>query len=145
MKRMPIGSRVSGISRSSDPSEPPASASLCRFCYSSEGALIAPCMCRGSNEWVHLACLRQWQTAVVLAQPTHPKYQTSIDTVCGICLEPFSGPGIAQSRHAQILEYAGGAEMARLVAPGSLLVSSRESGRDSVELAAAAPRERLRA
>jgi hypothetical protein len=26
-----------------------AAASMCRFCFSSEGALISPCMCRGSN------------------------------------------------------------------------------------------------
>ena len=28
---------------------------------SSEGELISPCMCKGSNEWVHLECLRAWQ------------------------------------------------------------------------------------
>ena len=30
------------------------------FCFSSEGELICRA-CRGSNEWVHLECLRQWQ------------------------------------------------------------------------------------
>jgi len=125
-----------------------SSASVCRFCFSSEGELISPCMCRGSNEWVHLSCLKAWQKAVVLMQPTHPKYQTKIDEICSVCCEPFSGPGIlprGSARHAQILEYVGGAEIAALVAPGNFLVSTRESSRENLELAAAHPeiRERL--
>ena len=119
-------------------------ASVCRFCYGSEGQLISPCMCRGSSEFLHLECLKTWQRSVVLAQPTHPKYQTSIDTVCNVCLEPFTGPGIATSRHEQILEYVGGAEIASLVAPGNLLVSTRESSRENVELMAAHPEIRAR-
>ena len=80
-------------------------ASVCRFCFTSEGDLISPCMCKGSNEWVHLECLRKWQKEVVLSQPTHPKYHTDIDKVCNICLEPFTGVGIPPSRHSQILKY----------------------------------------
>jgi hypothetical protein len=75
----------------------------------------------------------------VLQQPTHPKYQTNIDTVCNVCLEPFQGAGVAASRHEQILEYVGGREIAALVAPGNLLVSTRESSRENVELMAAHP------
>jgi ubiquitin-conjugating enzyme E2 J2 len=116
------------------------SASVCRFCFSSEGELISPCMCRGSNEWVHLTCLKEWQKAVVLTQPTHPKYQTNIDEVCNVCCEPFQGPGIAKSnRREQILAYVGGAKIAALVAPGNLLISTREASRENLELAAAHP------
>lgn len=111
-----------------------ASASTCRFCFSTEGELISPCMCKGSNgacgalrcscapapahrarpsfpraEWVHLECLRAWQRSVVLTQPTHPKYQTNVDAVCNVCLEPFTGAGAPRSRHEQVLEYLGGA------------------------------------
>ncbi len=75
-----------------------ASASVCRFCFSSDGTLISPCMCRGTNEWLHLECLKQWQKAVVLSQPTHPKYQTNIDEVCNVCCEPFQGPGITTGK-----------------------------------------------
>ena len=96
-------------------------------------------MCKGSNEWVHLECLRTWQRTVVLTQPTHPKYQTSIDTVCNVCLEPFTGPGIPRSRHEQILEYVGGAQIAALVRAGNLLVTTRESSRENLELIAAHP------
>jgi erythromycin esterase-like protein/ubiquitin-protein ligase len=111
-----------------------AAASVCRFCFSAEGELVSPCACRGSNEWLHLECLRQWQKTVVLTQPTHPKYQTNIDTVCNVCLEPFTGPGILRSRHEQIFEFVGGAEIARLVEAGNLLVSTRESSRENLEL-----------
>lgn len=101
---------------------------------------MAPCMCRGTNEWLHLECLKQWQKQVVLSQPTHPKYQTNIDEVCNICCEPFQGPGIEKSgRRAQILQYVGGAQIAALVAPGNLLVSTREASRENLELAAAHP------
>ena len=60
-------------------------------------------------EWVHLECLRAWQRSVVLTQPTHPKYQTNVDAVCNVCLEPFTGAGAPRSRHEQVLEYLGGA------------------------------------
>ena len=111
----------------------------CRFCFSSEGDLISPCMCRGSNEWVHLTCLREWQKNVLLTQSTHPKYQTSIDRICNVCLEPFSGKGIPQSRREGILKYLGGSSttgtsVASLVSPGNLLVSTRDSSRENLEL-----------
>jgi erythromycin esterase-like protein/ubiquitin-protein ligase len=116
------------------------SASVCRFCFSSEGVLIAPCMCKGSNEFLHLECLRAWQRQVVLSQPTHPKYTTNIDEVCGVCCEPFVGEGVPKaSRHAQIVEFVGGAEVAALIAPGNLLVTTREASRENLEIAAAHP------
>jgi hypothetical protein len=95
-------------------------------------------MCKGSNEWVHLACLRKWQKEVVLSSPTHPKYHTHIDRVCNICLEPFAGVGIPPSRHERMVQYTG-AELAALVRPGNLLVSSREGSRENLELVAAHP------
>ena len=51
---------------------------------------------------------------VVLTQPTHPKYHTKIDSVCNVCLEPFTGVGEPPSRHEQILAYTG-AELAALI------------------------------
>ena len=116
-----------------------AQESVCRFCFSSEGELISPCMCRGSNEWVHLECLRQWQKNVLLTQSTHPKYQTSIDRICNVCLEPFTGKGIPLSRHEQIMSYLGGDDIARMVRPGNLLVSTRDSSRENLELIAQHP------
>jgi len=108
--------------------------SVCRFCMSPDGELISPCMCRGSNEWVHVTCLRQWQTNVLLTQSTHPKYQTSIDRICNVCLEPFTGKGIPTSRHEQIMNYLGGSDLSNAVSPGNLLVSTRSSSRENLEL-----------
>lgn len=44
----------------------------CRFCLAEGEDLVAPCECRGSQRWVHLSCLRRWQRAVLVTQPTHP-------------------------------------------------------------------------
>ena len=112
--------------------------SVCRFCFTSEGELVSPCMCKGTNEWVHLECLRTWQKSVVLTQPTHPKYQTDIHRVCNVCLEPFTGVGIPPSRHEQMVAYTG-AELAALIVPGNLLVTSRDSSREKLELMAKHP------
>ena len=130
---------IAACSRAQSEEEVGAQESVCRFCFSSEGELISPCMCRGSNEWVHLECLRQWQKNVVLTQSTHPKYQTSIDRICNVCLEPFTGKGIPISRHEQIMSYVGGEEIARMVKAGNLLVSTRESSRENLELIAQHP------
>ena len=88
---------------------------------------------KGTNEWVHLECLRKWQKSVLLNQSTHPKYQTSIDRICNVCLEPFQGIGVAPSRHEQIVKYTG-AQIVSLVKRGNLLVSTRESSRENLDL-----------
>lgn len=61
----------------------------CRYCLVDSGDLVAPCECKGSGQWVHLSCLRQWQKSVLLTQSTHPKYQTRIDEICNsaVCLK----------------------------------------------------------
>ena len=60
------------------------SSQACRSCLVDSGDLVAPCECKGSGQWVHLGCLRQWQKSVLLTQSTHPKYQTRIDEICGL-------------------------------------------------------------
>lgn len=117
--------------------------SVCRFCFNSGGELLSPCMCKGTNEWVHLECLRTWQKQVLLDQPTHPKYHTKIDQVCNVCLEPFTGIGEAPDRHEMMVSYTG-AELAAMVTPGNLLVSSRDSSREKLELMAKHPEIRGR-
>ncbi len=40
----------------------------CRFCFDSSTAqspLVSPCGCRGSQQWVHVHCLRSWQACVL--------------------------------------------------------------------------------
>ena len=48
----------------------------CRYCFEDTGELISPCNCEGSNKYVHRECLAKWQYNSILAQSTHPKYQT---------------------------------------------------------------------
>lgn len=121
-------------SNSSAPQE-----SVCRICFSSDGELISPCSCTGSNQFVHLECLREWQKNVLLNENTHPKYRNNADCICQTCLQPFSGPGIPPSRHETILKYAGGEQISKLIAPGNLLVSSREKSLEYVQLMQAHP------
>eukprot|EP00834_Sanchytrium_tribonematis_P003751 NODE_156_length_15158_cov_0.791553.p8 type:complete len:194 gc:universal NODE_156_length_15158_cov_0.791553:14238-14819(+) len=35
----------------------------CRICYDSENQeeLISPCLCKGSQKWVHVECLNEWR------------------------------------------------------------------------------------
>eukprot|EP00039_Didymoeca_costata_P029127 m.23396 g.23396 ORF g.23396 m.23396 type:complete len:617 (-) comp7494_c0_seq4:292-2142(-) len=110
---------------SGDSNEP-----VCRFCFVGEN-LIAPCECKGSNEFVHLECLRKWQKSVLLTQSTHPKYQTEIDKICGVCQTPFKVA--MKSRHEAIVEYTG-KQVIAMVKVGSLIVSSRESSESNLEL-----------
>ena len=35
----------------------------CRICLESEGELVSPCECRGSQRGVHLACLERWHVS----------------------------------------------------------------------------------
>lgn len=120
-----------------------SSGRACRFCLTGDDEtpdepLIAPCKCKGSNKWVHLSCLRAWQKEVLCTQSTHPKYQTSIDRVCNVCLEPFTGEGIPKSRYEQLITLTG-AGIAGLVVSGNLLVATRESSRQNLQLMAKHP------
>ncbi|CAD7947621.1 unnamed protein product [Amoebophrya sp. A120] len=104
----------------------------CRYCLSGEGELVAPCDCKGTNQYVHLQCLRQWQKSVLLTQSTHPKFQTRIDAICNICEKPFKGPFRPKDRAQAVLEFAG-AEMAQKLKKGHLLVSSEKESQESAE------------
>jgi len=105
----------------------------CRFCLVDSGELISPCSCKGSSQWVHLACLRQWQKSVLLTQSTHPRYQTRIDEICNVCDEPFKDEFKPRSRHDQFLDYTG-EDIPKLIQKGNLLVSSRVKSEKNSEL-----------
>ena len=34
----------------------------CPFCFGSGGEMIAPCVCRGTLQWVHRTCVNQWRS-----------------------------------------------------------------------------------
>merc|ERR1719343_1636076 len=108
------------------------------------GDLVSPCACKGTGEFVHVACLRQWQKSVVLTQPTHPKYQTQIDEICNICETPFKDAYKPASRRDVIMQYLkgdDGPEIADLVRVGNLLVSSRTKSARGIELVERAGRQ----
>ena len=56
-------SLMSSSDMSDDTTEEEEPEVRCRFCFQDElcGDLIAPCACTGSQEYVHLKCLRMWQ------------------------------------------------------------------------------------
>ena len=57
---------------------------VCRFCFEAgEGKLIAPCACSGSQEWVHIPCLRKWQKATMRAGHGH-------EAICSVCQTPYA-------------------------------------------------------
>ena len=105
----------------------------CRYCLVDSGDLVAPCECKGSGQWVHLSCLRQWQKSVLLTQSTHPKYQTRIDEICNVCERPFKEEFKPRSRREALLEYTG-EELPRLIQKGNLLASSRPKSEKNGEM-----------
>jgi hypothetical protein len=56
----------------------------CRFCLDSEEAeqnpLIAPCACKGSSQYVHRECLKQWRTTTMIEKNKR---------LCQLCNEHF--------------------------------------------------------
>ena len=64
----------------------------CRFCFDggggeAEGKLIAPCACTGTQEFVHVLCLRKWQRASQLSG-----HHSGHESVCNVCKVPFALP-----------------------------------------------------
>ena len=59
---------------------------VCRFCFDEAnsrpgGELLTPCECKGTQAYVHLGCLRRWQTVSVDGAPR-----------CQVCGRPFRAP-----------------------------------------------------
>eukprot|EP00927_Polykrikos_kofoidii_P043195 TRINITY_DN37251_c0_g1_i1.p1 TRINITY_DN37251_c0_g1~~TRINITY_DN37251_c0_g1_i1.p1 ORF type:complete len:520 (-),score=94.27 TRINITY_DN37251_c0_g1_i1:78-1556(-) len=74
---------------------------VCRICFvgrepGEANSLIAPCVCSGSQKYVHVHCLRQWQRAVQLSRPCAPetdgRRSEERHMVCGVCRGRFSVP-----------------------------------------------------
>lgn len=52
--------------------------------------LVAPCGCTGHSEWVHVSCLRQWQSH---ATPTRRgPIGRGAASICNVCTIPYSLP-----------------------------------------------------
>ena len=104
---------------------------ICRYCFEDTGTLIAPCNCDGSNKYVHKECLGKWQYNSILAQSTHPKYQTNIEKICNVCGSNFRIK--EHSREELMLKFTG-EEIANMITTGCYLVSSKNSSEKNLEL-----------
>jgi len=104
---------------------------LCRYCFEGEdaGELISPCRCAGGQKYVHLSCLRWWQRAVLISQPTHPDlYDTDTrQRICNVCKAEFSCP---PPTRAELLASFTGPELAALISEGCIIASSEGFSRE---------------
>lgn len=104
---------------------------MCRYCFEDTGELISPCNCEGSNKYVHRECLAKWQYNSILAQSTHPKYQTNIEKICNVCNGEFKVK--EYSRDELMLQFTG-QELSDMIQKGCYLVSSKKSSSSNLEL-----------
>ncbi|KAF4652233.1 hypothetical protein FOL47_011193 [Perkinsus chesapeaki] len=65
---------------------------MCRICFSpgenKGNELIAPCMCKGSQKWVHVSCLRRWQRTMQGLFPEDIGNERA--RKCAVCQSRFS-------------------------------------------------------
>ena len=98
----------------------------CRICFEEEeeegNSLISPCVCQGSQRYVHEKCLREWQRSVIMQRPNHPDQETAEQRhiVCNVCRQNFTVP--APSR-ITVLEELSGLTSAQIRC-GTLLVAT---------------------
>lgn len=76
-------------------SDEPSPGDCCRFCLDAGvpgEELLSVCECRGSQKWVHGACLRRWQLSVQLSV-NRPEDVASEERhrICGLCRTEFKG------------------------------------------------------
>ncbi|KAF4682817.1 hypothetical protein FOZ60_010073 [Perkinsus olseni] len=59
---------------------------ICRICFgfteTKGNELIAPCMCKGTQKWVHVSCLQSWQRAM---QIIGGDIASEKATTCNVC------------------------------------------------------------
>ena len=66
---------------------------VCRICFetSKKESLISPCGCKGTQEFVHPACLSKWQQTVVLSLRGSTERQATEQRhkICQACKKMF--------------------------------------------------------
>ncbi|KAF4683122.1 hypothetical protein FOZ60_009568 [Perkinsus olseni] len=87
------GSRGTAVRAESDISSSDESTELlCRICFSpgetKGNELIAPCMCKGSQKWVHVSCLQRWQRAMQVIGAGD--FASEKATTCSVCQGRFA-------------------------------------------------------
>mmetsp|Transcript_8991 Transcript_8991/g.13518 ORF Transcript_8991/g.13518 Transcript_8991/m.13518 type:complete len:384 (-) Transcript_8991:101-1252(-) len=108
---------------------------VCRFCFETEdsdNALVSPCMCSGTQAFVHIRCLRRWQTAVLYSSAASAR-SASTETRhlrCSTCDSEFVG--VDPPTRAGLLENLCGEQITSLLRRGSFLVASRVSSERTI-------------
>lgn len=87
----------------------------CRICFSRDPSelnpLIAPCSCRGSLEFIHLLCLREWlETKVVKKVYPMAFYYSWKNLKCEICGDDIADRYDSQGRLYDVFEFTKPAE-----------------------------------
>jgi len=103
---------------------------MCRYCFDTEGELIAPCKCTGSQKWVHEKCLRKWQRICQVRKSTHPWFRDRTDTeeVCNVCAAKFD---LKPLNYDQLVRGLTGEQIVNRVREGFLIVRTVESSEQS--------------
>eukprot|EP00929_Paragymnodinium_shiwhaense_P065008 TRINITY_DN32635_c0_g2_i2.p1 TRINITY_DN32635_c0_g2~~TRINITY_DN32635_c0_g2_i2.p1 ORF type:complete len:388 (+),score=30.59 TRINITY_DN32635_c0_g2_i2:90-1253(+) len=101
----------------------------CRICFMPEDEgqpLISPCKCEGSQKYVHVSCLQQWQRSVQLSGPSREEdfAKERRHLVCQVCMSEFNL--CPQDRGDLMLELAGLNKAD--VRPGLLMVTKNAIG-----------------
>jgi len=104
---------------------------LCRYCFEGDeaGELISPCRCSGGQKYVHLSCLRMWQRAVLVSQPTHPDLydHDTRQRICNVCKTEFT---CLPPTRAELLASFTGPELAALIEERCFIGSAENFSRE---------------
>lgn len=104
---------------------------ICRFCFEGEEVdeLISPCGCAGGQKYVHLTCLRMWQRAVLVSQPTHPDLydHDTRQRICNVCKNEFT---CHPPTRAELLASFTGPELAALIEERCFIGSAENFSRE---------------
>lgn len=98
----------------------------CRFCFEddSEGELIAPCACTGSQKYVHRTCLTRWQAHQTLEAASRRSEPSNPVVRCNVCHSTLQTPPPSGVELLSVVR-PNGAQIAAVIGRGSLLVSRK--------------------
>jgi len=105
--------------------------SICRYCLDPGGELIAPCVCRGGQKWVHLDCLRKWQRMVLVKKSTHPYFherEPNRHEICNVCNAKFL---IKPMNYGEMVIALTGQDIVDRINEGFIIVRTLESSEQS--------------
>jgi len=104
---------------------------VCRYCLDPGGDLIAPCVCKGGQKWVHLECLRKWQRMVLVKKSTHPYFherEPNRHEICNVCNAKFL---IKPMNYGEMVIALTGQDIVDRINEGYIIVRTLESSEQS--------------